>query len=47
LKASALAGAFSGEVVHYQKVVVALREAIRLMGAVEAVIESAGGWLMK
>ena len=32
------------DVVHYQKIVVALGETIRLMGEVDAVIESAGGW---
>jgi hypothetical protein len=35
----------SGEdIAHYQRVVVALSETIRLMGEVDAVIESAGGW---
>ena len=34
------------DIVHYQKIVVALKETIRLMGEVDAVIESAGGWPM-
>jgi hypothetical protein len=29
---------------HYQKVVVALKETIRLMGEIDAVIEAHGGW---
>jgi len=29
---------------HYQKIVVALSEAIRLMGEIHEVIESHGGW---
>jgi hypothetical protein len=32
---------------HYQRVVVALKETIRLMGEVDAAIESAGGWPIK
>ena len=35
------------EITHYQKVIVALQETIRLMGAVDKVIESAGGWQIK
>jgi hypothetical protein len=31
----------------YGKVVVSLRETIRLMGEVDGVIESAGGWAVK
>jgi hypothetical protein len=35
------------DIVHYGKVVTTLRETIRLMGEVDGVIESAGGWPMK
>jgi len=35
------------DIVHYQKIVVALKETIRLMAQVDAVIESAGGWPVK
>jgi hypothetical protein len=35
------------DIVHYGKVVVSLRETIRLMGEVDGVIESAGGWPVK
>lgn len=35
------------DIVHYGKVVVSLRETIRLMGEVDGVIESAGGWPIK
>lgn len=35
------------DIAHYQKVVVSLRETIRLMGEVDTVIESAGGWPIK
>jgi predicted helicase len=35
------------DILHYQKVVVALGETIRLMGEVDAAIESAGGWPVK
>lgn len=35
------------DVVHYQKIVVALGETIRLMGLVDETIESAGGWPVK
>jgi len=37
----------SNEIVHYQKVVVSLRETIRLMGEVDEVIEVHGGWPIK
>lgn len=32
------------DILHYQKVVVALKEMIRLMGEAEEVIEVHGGW---
>jgi predicted helicase len=35
------------DIAHYQKIVVALKETIRLMGEVDEVIESAGGWPVK
>jgi hypothetical protein len=35
------------DIARYQKMVVSLRETIRLMGEVDGVIESAGGWPMK
>ena len=35
------------DITHYQKIVVALGETIRLMGEVDAAIESAGGWPIK
>lgn len=35
------------DILHYGKVVVSLRETIRLMGEVDGVIGSAGGWPMK
>jgi hypothetical protein len=35
------------DIVHYGKVVVALKETIRLMGEVDGVIESAGGRAVK
>jgi hypothetical protein len=35
------------DIAHYQKIVVALKETIRLMSEVEEVIESAGGWVVK
>ena len=35
------------DIVHYGKVVVSLKETIRLMGEVDGVIESAGGWPVK
>lgn len=38
---------FSGDIVHYRKVVTALGETIRLMAEVDGVIESAGGWPVK
>jgi hypothetical protein len=34
----------SCHILRYRKVVVSLRETIRLMGEVDKVIESAGGW---
>lgn len=38
----------SGEdIIHYQKIVVALQETIRLMGEIDQEIESAGGWPIK
>ncbi|MCJ7433446.1 MAG: hypothetical protein MUO77_08170 [Anaerolineales bacterium] len=38
----------SGEdITHYQRVVVSLKETIRLMGEVDKVIDSAGGWPIK
>jgi type I restriction-modification system DNA methylase subunit len=35
------------DIAHYQKIIVALKETIRLMGEVDAAIESAGGWPIK
>ena len=35
------------DIVHYGKVVVSLRETIRLMAEVDAVIDVHGGWPMK
>ena len=35
------------DLAHYQKIVVALSETIRLMGEIDAVIEKAGGWPLK
>jgi hypothetical protein len=35
------------DIVHYQKIVVALKETIKLMAQVDTVIESAGGWPIK
>ena len=32
------------DIVHYQRVVVALKETMRLMGEIDEVIESHGGW---
>ena len=32
------------DIEHYQRVVVALNETIRIMGAIDAVIEAHGGW---
>ena len=32
------------EIEHYQRVVVALNETIRIMGEIDAVIEEHGGW---
>ncbi|MDY0018361.1 MAG: type ISP restriction/modification enzyme, partial [Anaerolineae bacterium] len=32
------------ELTHYQRVVVALRETLRLMGEIDAAIEEHGGW---
>ena len=32
------------DIVHYQKIVVALNETIRLMGEIDEVIENHGGW---
>ena len=32
------------EIEHYQRVVVALNETIRVMGEIDAVIEDHGGW---
>ena len=32
------------EIRHYQRVVVALNETIRIMGAIDPVIEDHGGW---
>jgi predicted helicase len=37
----------SEDITHYQKIVIALGETIRLMGEVDEAIESAGGWPMK
>ncbi|MFP4500385.1 MAG: type ISP restriction/modification enzyme [Candidatus Hydrogenedentota bacterium] len=33
-----------GDIAHYQKIVVALRETLRLMGEIDAIIEAHGGW---
>ena len=35
------------DIFHYGKVFVSLRETIRLMGEVDGVIQSAGGWAVK
>jgi hypothetical protein len=35
------------DIAHFGKVVTSLRETIRLMGEVDGVIESAGGWPIK
>ncbi len=35
------------DIVHYGKVVVALRESVRLMGEVDGVIDVDGGWPVK
>jgi len=35
------------DIAHYQEIVTALGETIRLMGEVDTAIESAGGWPMK
>ena len=35
------------DLAHYQKIVIALSETIRLMGEIDAVIEKAGGWPLK
>ena len=35
------------DLVHYQKIVVALSETIRLMAEIDAVIEQHGGWPLK
>ncbi|MBU2610446.1 MAG: hypothetical protein KJ606_05810 [Chloroflexi bacterium] len=35
------------DIAHYQKIVNAIGETIRLMGEVDEAIESAGGWPMK
>ncbi|HRT10050.1 MAG TPA: hypothetical protein P5233_16835, partial [Candidatus Paceibacterota bacterium] len=35
------------DLTHYQKIVVALAETIRLMGEIDAVIEKHGGWPLK
>ncbi len=32
------------DIEHYQKIVVAIRETIRLMGEIDEVIEQHGGW---
>ena len=32
------------DIEHYQRVVVALNETIRIMGAIDAAIEAHGGW---
>jgi hypothetical protein len=37
----------SEDIAHYQKIVYALGETIRLIGEVDEAIESAGGWPMK
>ena len=35
------------EIEHYQKIVVALNETIRIMSEIDAVIEGHGGWPVK
>ena len=35
------------DIEHYQRVVVALNETIRIMGAIDAVIKDHGGWPMQ
>ena len=35
------------EIIHYQKIIVALKETIRLMGEIDQEIEKAGGWPIK
>ena len=35
------------DVAHYQRIVVAIKETIRLMGAIDAVIDERGGWPIK
>jgi hypothetical protein len=34
----------AGDIAHYQKIVLAISETIRLMGEIHAVIEDHGGW---
>jgi hypothetical protein len=34
----------AGDIAHYQKIVVALSETVRLMGEIDEVIEEHGGW---
>jgi hypothetical protein len=34
----------SEDIAHYQRIVVALKETIRLMGEIDLVIEARGGW---
>jgi predicted helicase len=34
----------AGDIAHYQKIIVALSETIRIMGEIDAVIEEHGGW---
>jgi hypothetical protein len=36
-----------GDLTHYQKIVVALSETIRLMAEIDAMIEKHGGWPLK
>ena len=33
-----------GDIAHYQRMVMALKETIRLMGEIDEVIEAHGGW---
>jgi hypothetical protein len=35
------------DIAHYQRIVVALKETIRLMGEIDEVIEAHGGWLIE
>ena len=35
------------EIAHYQRIVVALKETIRLMGEIDELIDAHGGWPIK